>query len=347
MVLTSERKQNNLNTVFDIAKLCLCTMIVCIHTNVMPSITFPWIRIAVPLFFLLSAYFLFQKINSANRSEHTGILTTFLKRNLTLYLFWFVVLFPVTLHYDRWFSGRSMVQGLMLMVKNFFFFELFRAGWFLMALMIGVVIVYYLSRFMSNRAILICTGFIYLLLCLRTAYSEILYQHATVVMTVFSKYEDIFSRGYLSFPCGLFWIAWGKWFAEHAFSWSPKFCILNILLSAVVLFIEYWNIYVYDGQKAHECYLALPLLCLSVFQTLRSIPAFAAPYSKTLRKISTIVYTSHWSIALLLEEYSETIGNSKEHILLFMITICISLLLSVLLITLQRKKWFQWLKIAF
>ena len=227
MSASCEKQMHKTNSIFDISKMIFCIMVVCIHTNVLPGILFPWIRIAVPMYFLMSSYFLFQKLHKADCCVHKAILQQFISRNLTFYLFWFVILLPVTLHYDHWFTGKTVLQGLALLLNTFFFFELFRAGWFLMALMLGVLIVYLSLRLLSNRMLLIFTGIIYVLLCLRTAYSELLYQHASIVMTAFETYDAVFSRGYLSFPCSLFWIACGKWFAEHSFSWDrklPQFC---------------------------------------------------------------------------------------------------------------------------
>ncbi len=51
------------NSVYDLLKIVLSIMIVLIHTKILPNILYPWLRIAVPLFFVMSSYFLFSKLN--------------------------------------------------------------------------------------------------------------------------------------------------------------------------------------------------------------------------------------------------------------------------------------------
>ena len=47
--------------IFDLVKLILSIMIVAIHTSLFPTILYPWLRLAVPLF--LTFQFVYQIMN--------------------------------------------------------------------------------------------------------------------------------------------------------------------------------------------------------------------------------------------------------------------------------------------
>lgn len=59
----------NRNKVLDIAKYLSSFMIVAIHCGLYPKVFYPWLRIAVPMFFMISSYLLWNKIVSNNDNE--------------------------------------------------------------------------------------------------------------------------------------------------------------------------------------------------------------------------------------------------------------------------------------
>ena len=63
------------NDTFDILKYILSFMIIAIHTGGgYARALYPWLRIAVPLFFMISAYLLFSKYvkQSFENKKYTG-----------------------------------------------------------------------------------------------------------------------------------------------------------------------------------------------------------------------------------------------------------------------------------
>ena len=73
--------------ILDLTKFILSIMIVAIHTQLLLSILYPWLRLAVPLFFTISSFLLFKKIN-INPKEESEIIKNFCRRQIKLYLFW-------------------------------------------------------------------------------------------------------------------------------------------------------------------------------------------------------------------------------------------------------------------
>ena len=61
----SEKTLQNIKTSdakFDILKLVMSFFVVAIHMALFPEILYPWLRIAVPLFFIMTGFFFFGKL---------------------------------------------------------------------------------------------------------------------------------------------------------------------------------------------------------------------------------------------------------------------------------------------
>ena len=147
---------------YDLLKLILSILIVLLHTRPLPSLLVPILRTAVPLFFIMSAFFFFNKIKQQAWSKQILLLKRFTKRNLRLYLFWFIVLFPVTLSRHSWFESGLML-GIIRMIRSFLFGSTFAASWFIMALVISVSIVTIASKCVSNWWIASCSLILYVI----------------------------------------------------------------------------------------------------------------------------------------------------------------------------------------
>lgn len=59
---------------YDLVKFFLSLLVLAIHTKLYSMILYPWLRIAVPLFFMISAYFLFSKMRDASPDKQKGML---------------------------------------------------------------------------------------------------------------------------------------------------------------------------------------------------------------------------------------------------------------------------------
>ena len=99
---------------YDIVKFILSLLVLAIHSTLYPMVLYPWLRIAVPLFFMMSSYFLFSKLREASKDNHRAILRKFVVRNLQLYLCWFIILLPITvtnIGNERWSNSSWLPRG--------------------------------------------------------------------------------------------------------------------------------------------------------------------------------------------------------------------------------------------
>lgn len=88
---------------FDILKFLMALMIVAVHARAfvepyLYKIVAPLMNVSVPLFFILSSFFLFRKILETDRVESVF---RFLKRTSTLYVFWLIVNIPLYLYENK------------------------------------------------------------------------------------------------------------------------------------------------------------------------------------------------------------------------------------------------------
>ena len=93
---------------FDILKFIMALLIVSIHIPIKNEYLSIIQGLGVPVFFVLSSYFIFKK--ARKESFKIDILTAFLKRIGILYLFWFVVNIYF-IHIDKHYLDKGLMGG--------------------------------------------------------------------------------------------------------------------------------------------------------------------------------------------------------------------------------------------
>lgn len=96
--------------------------------------------LAVPTFFLISAFLFFSKLRK--QSNQIQSLVHYEKRLLVLYGFWTIVWMPIILMQRTEYRQGSIFHGIYLIIKDFFLKDTFDASRFFVALLIGVPIIY-------------------------------------------------------------------------------------------------------------------------------------------------------------------------------------------------------------
>lgn len=99
-------------------------------------------RIAVPCFFIISGYFIHQKL------EDKKALKRYLLHILIVYMVWSAIYFPI---YFQAVAPRSLIT---------FAFMGYYHLWFLPALILGVLILFFLGKFISNKEIILLSSFV-------------------------------------------------------------------------------------------------------------------------------------------------------------------------------------------
>lgn len=160
-------------------------------------------------------------------------------------------------------SEHSLLECCLILVRWILTGNFFGASWFLVALMIGIPTIFYLSKWISNKWILAVTLLINILIVLQCGYGN-----GCKPIELFRKLMSyvIGTELEYTFLVSLFWIAVGKWFAEKNIRIKSIYLYIGLLSSMMCLFIE--NLFIDRNNLAfrHDLYISLIPLC--VFLTL-------------------------------------------------------------------------------
>ena len=326
------------NSVYDILKIVLSIMVVLIHGKIFPNILYPWLRIAVPLFFVMSSYFLFSKLNKENDSvKRKEIIKLFILRNLKLYLIWFIILLPITLDIKKYFINHGFIKSIVILLRDFIFHSTFQSSWYIIALVEGTVIIYFCSKKISNKVLISLSTIIYLLITLIGTYTFILpYESFPSII------RNIILAPPNSFLVSFIWIMIGKLFAEGKINYSHKTNIIVLIISMIMLYLEWTFIKGKITAVNRDCYIMLIPLTISLFYLIINIKAFYFEQSLFLRKISTIMYVSHKSFIHVYNNW--VMINNKYIVFLLVVITCVIL---TMIISYLSKRWLKFLKYAY
>ncbi len=329
--------KDKVNSIYDITKFILSITIVIIHSGFLKNVLYPYLRIAVPLFFIISSYFLFKKVNKVKVEERPIIIKNFIKRNMILYLFWFIVLLPVTLDIKRYFTDYSILKGLIILLRDYLFSSTFSASWFIMALIEGVIIVYLLTRKKDYKVYLWIFIIIYLVVTLFSSYKFIL-PKSLLDNKIFYYFHLIMISPWNSFLVSLIWIYIGKMFADNRININVKTNIFLLVLSLLAMWGEWYLVKYYSHIFNYDCYILLIPTVILIFNLLNNYN-FYFKKSILLRNLSTIIYTTHASIIHILTIDSDLVQ--------FTLTLSICLIGGLIIIYLSKKRFLSILKYAY
>ena len=287
-------EKRNYNSI-DLAKFFAAILVVAIHSrpfasNELADYFFTsFLRIAVPFFFVATGFFFFLK----EKPDIRG----YTKRLASLYVLWFII--EIYFVYLRFFVDYD--HSLPMQLFNFFrcllFSNTWYASWFIMACIIAVNIIYYLSRKLNNWQLLLVGFGAYLISLFCSSYSGVL---DLVLNERFRYYHAAFSYLFMpanSFIVAMVYIAIGKFIAEDMVR-DRKYSIskpMNVGLLALVtlsgcaeVLLIRWSVVINDA------YLFLPFFTFFAFVLLLGVDVkIPAQVSKTLRSMSILIYILH------------------------------------------------------
>ena len=339
--MTSQRK--NLDSA-DVLKFILSILIVATHTSLLDGYITPVARLAVPAFFMISGYFFFGKINTCrSRTEQKLYLKKSIKHNLMLYLFWFVVLLPLTL-YVRGYHTMGVFGGLWHLVRDFCFGSTFQSSWYIIALIIGFTLVLFLSYRLPQSALVIIGIICYIPSLLSSNY-EFLLSYSETLTAISESLSQVFLLPCRNFSISILYIAIGKYLVEKNYEGKTKRYTITFLFAFAALIAEYLLLR-HSGVKIEDsdCYIALPFasyyLC-KVFLTLD----ISCKFSQILRKISTVSYCAHMAVFMVVGKVFKLVGVSDwRNVLIFTLTLLLTWAVGMTIFKLEKFRIFKFLR---
>ena len=323
---------------YDIIKYVLSLFVLAIHCELLPFVLYPWLRTAVPLFFMLSSYFLFSGIRKAPKEKQNTLVKKFVLRNLKLYLCWFVILLPMTLYIrrnayfpgDLWLGIRNFLRGLC-------WESTFVASWFLKATVCGTLVIYGLSRvFKRDWPIFLISLLAFTLVTLSSGYSSCI--AGTFLQRVIHLWNRIFADMIFSFPAALIWIFLGKLFAEGKVKTLPPWLLISSLVLSCAGFYWEWRFVIrLDSSYNNDSYFMLLPVCFFLFAGIQRLPPVNWPLSVYLKHASTVTYVAHGSLLLTFLFLARKIHGNVSAFVTFPVVWAFCLILTALIEYANRK----------
>lgn len=285
----------------------------------------------------MSSYFFFLKNNGLPWTEQRNNLIRYCVRILKLYLFWFVLLLPFTIIIKGWYS-IPIASFIPYFLKHLFFGSTFKASWYLMASVLGLAVVFYLSKYLKNWILLSIGSVLYLFCCLSTNYYGLL-DGFPMVASVMTWTISHIGHPHNSFMVALLWIAIGRSIAQKHVWLDNRLLIWFLLASLVLLYVEYFILNGIGFVKTNDCYLMLLPSCIFLFVLIGQNEFRIHPWinATRCRKLSTIVYCSHLTIAWLVGGLLHYAHFPYSSIVVFIITLTLSMALGFLILNMEEK----------
>ncbi len=267
--------------------------------------------------------------------EKRATLKRYVKRNMQLYLFWFIILLPFTIVLRGWYEG-SVLTNLISVCKHFVFSSTFPVSWYIMASVIGTTLICFMCKYLNCIVIFIFSLLLYGFCCLSSNYGILLQEYG--LEQYYESYRNIFTTPYTSFPVSLLWIPIGRVIVQKQNEISQlniSWLKVSFIVCLMLLYGEYFIITYNKLAIANDCYIMLIPVCILailIFGKMKIDISSKFNY----RKVSTIVFCCHFPIGIVFRFIFKHFGIQMDA-MVFLITIILSLSIAYIILKLKHK----------
>ncbi|OQO70948.1 hypothetical protein BH747_02805 [Enterococcus villorum] len=296
-------------------------------------------RFSVPLFFIISSYLLFSKLTYTDKKKDYFVIKRYSLRILTMYLCWLIFYSPYIINRlesiinqpDLFKNGLILLYSLVLG-----YVPSIGVSWFLMAIVLGVIVTYYVAMYLSDK-FLIILGILSFGIGLATSTYGKWYFALTFIHKIPLATSVPFSL--VSTICyiiiGYFLVKYNRF--GRTFS-NFTMIILSLLFSILgyleVKFAQSLDFY-YDSQN----FIFLPFIAVCIFLFIINNPQIKIPYATFFRKASIIIYLAQNPIKFILFKFGQTNQIdllSTDNVTVYITQCCLLLFISYLIIELSK-----------
>lgn len=306
------------------------------------------LRIAVPFFFISSAFFLFKKMNKCETAkEKNDVVKKYCIRLLLLYCFWTILSLPYMLDKCLYNSGYGVEKGIAVYVLRFVTLNAFDGAWYIGASIICALLVHFMSKKLNNYSLLGVSAVLYIIAVLDGAYFNIF---TGLISNSDFMFLHSLIPGYESFLNGTIFFVIGKIFAEKENRISLKQSIFMTILFFILMYCELIAVNYLGVSYATDAYFTLVPFSFYFFQMILNINLKDRKAFTFLRKTSTFIYLSHFVILYVLFRFVHRFGwtvfttSIPVMIATYIGVVGLSIVIYLLISWLMKKKGFKWLK---
>lgn len=270
-------------------KMIAAIFVVAIHSQPFSGLTEVLVinlfaRIAVPFFFVASAFFFFKK--PVEQQNIKG----YVRRLAILYIFWFIIELPITILHSFIEPQTPFVINLLKFFRNIFFGSTFYGSWFIVALMECIPMISILSRRISNKNMFSIAILLYSLVVLSTYYIAFL---PDPLQKFVYKSQNIIGHVEITWMSAFIFCLIGKYIAEHE-SQLIKKSYSQTALIFILSIIEVFAVNSLNPPITNDFYFMLVPLVTTIFILLLQHESKYNLNYKQLRIFSTIFFFSHF-----------------------------------------------------
>lgn len=318
-----EYEKNKYCGMIDVLRLIFAIGVASIHTMAFASIdenlriatSMGICRIAVPFFFIVSGYFLYNRITLKKEPKST------LKRLLILYASWviieFITLFPTILNY---------LNSPLFIIKRLLLAGVTGSLWYISSLIIAIILISKLLKKDRIITLLIIGLALYLLGITGDTYYG-LFNNKLV-----NTYASIFMFPQIGITESILFITLGAAINKYKLNEKIKYSGILSIISILLLLVETFILNKTGIAKDANMYLSVILVApLILIWTLNYKKDISIKFSKTCKEYSIGIYCSHQILMIWITILMPTLASNS------MIKFVLTLMLSTIVITSIRK----------
>ncbi len=330
----------------DLLKYLMAICVVAMHTQLFSGVLYPITRLAVPVFFLLSGYFFFSKQKTLDSRESEKHFKARIKRIVQLYSFWFVVLLPLTVYIRKYYQG-GVVPVLLRLTKDILFNSTFQASWYLSATVIGLAVVYFLSKKLGNMPLIVIGALFYVPALLSSNYI-FLVESNEASLGIYNSLKDVFGLFCRNFAVSIVYFAAAKIIAERD---TEKMKLPGLLVGfgiSFALLIGECLIISKSGVTVHDNDCFIMLVPTAVFLCLIALRSeVRVTHAKLLREMSILIYCLHMPVYMVIGKLFSVLNiPDVGNILVCFVTVAATQLFALIILRLEKVKPLSFLKLS-
>ena len=338
--------------VIDFCKFFFAILIILLHTKPFREINAEfdfWFtqivcRLAVPFFFIVSGFFVKDKM--ANGHKVFG----YIKRLFVLYVLYFICYLPQTIMTWK-VSGVQGKELIFFLGKYFLFVGSYYQLWYFLGLIVAVAILYCLVNIckLSIRTNFIIAICLYVIGVLGNTYN-VLFMQIPVVGCILPIYYKLFDTTRNGVFFGLLFVMTGYYIRKCASSWKRSTCIIGLIIGMLLMHLEVYGVRAYIGANTMDMTFSLYLVSICLFMLLKTIN-FSQDNARLgckLRVMSTLMFGWHMFIdyylcAVFLLGFQKTLSSMVQAAL----TLVLTIVGAFVILQVSECRLFKWIKIFY
>ena len=322
----------------DIARFLGSILIFAMHCNALGDYRYVqsalevMARWGVPFYFISSSYFLFRKSEGGNIKRKHLLHYSF--RIGMLYLCWMIFNLP-SIYIIRFYQeDLTAISTWLTFVKESVVSSTFTGAWYLASCIFSACLVYWLSKRLHTKTILLFTLPLYIL-CVLTSTYNVLPEQVYNILDFLCFPLNIFN--------GCFYFALGKYIFEN----ESKLKEYLTKSKALILFFTFYLVYVIEllvtehfniSDSTDVAFSTVALSCVLFIFCLQS--DIKIKNGLLLRKLSIIIYCCQSNVLIFNDLCRSLLGG--QSLIAFIMSSLVVIAISVIVLVAQKKTQWKW-----